>query len=120
MSLTETVGAAGLSIYAEAALVLFFAAFIAVAVRLTRKQTQGDLLEQSVLPFDGSEDEPFRLTAQGARRQSRDAHENPGRSSDGCTGEGTFARSPDRAGEGSDSPQNGRVFDRAEATFNGQ
>jgi hypothetical protein len=63
MSLTETVGAAGLSMYAEAALVLFFAAFVAVAIRLTRKQSEGDLLEQSVLPFDGSEDEPDRVTA---------------------------------------------------------
>ena len=58
MSLTETVGAAGLSMYAEAALVLFFAAFVAVAIRLTRKQSENDLREQSVLPFDGSEDEP--------------------------------------------------------------
>ena len=57
MSLTETVGAAGLSVYAEAALVLFFAAFVAVAIRLTRKQCEGDLREQSALPFDGSEDE---------------------------------------------------------------
>jgi len=63
MSLNETVGAAGLSIYAEAALVLFFAAFIAVAVRLMRKQGERDLLEQSVLPFDGSEDEPVLSTA---------------------------------------------------------
>ena len=62
MSLTETVGAAGLSMYAEAALILFFAAFVAVAVRLTRKQSEGDLLEQSALPFDGSEDEGVRVT----------------------------------------------------------
>jgi hypothetical protein len=63
MSLTETVGAAGLSMYAEAALVLFFAAFVAVAIRLSRKQSENDLLEQSVLPFDGSEDEPVVVTA---------------------------------------------------------
>jgi hypothetical protein len=63
MSLTETVGAAGLSMYAEAALILFFAAFVAVAVRLTRKQSEGELREQSALPFDDSEDEPVRTTA---------------------------------------------------------
>lgn len=62
MSLTETVGAAGLSMYAEAALVLFFAAFVAVALRLGRKQSEGDLMEQSALPFDGSEEEGAPVT----------------------------------------------------------
>ncbi len=62
MSLSETVGAAGLAFYAEAALLLFFAAFIAVTIWLVRKQSNRDLLEQSVLPFDGSE-EAVQITA---------------------------------------------------------
>ena len=65
MSLTETVGAAALSVYAEAALVLFFAAFIAVVIRLVRKDEQNTLQAQSVLPFDGSEDDRTEATSHG-------------------------------------------------------
>jgi hypothetical protein len=64
MSLTETVGAAALSVYAEAALVLFLAAFVAVIVRLARKDDQNTLQEQSVLPFD-SEDDRTEATSHG-------------------------------------------------------
>jgi hypothetical protein len=73
MSLTETVGAAGLAMYAEAALVLFFIAFAAVAIRLTRKQSESDLLEQSVLPFDGSEDERI-VTASDRTEATSNGH----------------------------------------------
>jgi len=63
MSLTDTVSAAGLSIYAEAGLILFLAAFLAIVFQLTRHSVSKELLEQSVLPFDDSDEGRERVTA---------------------------------------------------------
>jgi hypothetical protein len=52
MSLSETVSAAGLAVYAEAGLVLFFAAFVAILLQVLSKRTAADLHAASALPFD--------------------------------------------------------------------
>jgi len=52
MSLSETVASAGLAIYAEAALVLFFAAFLAVVFQVTRKHAALNHRHDGALPLD--------------------------------------------------------------------
>ncbi|HVU04554.1 MAG TPA: hypothetical protein VHE30_22505 [Polyangiaceae bacterium] len=69
MSLTEAIGGAGLAVYAEAALILFFAAFVAVAIQVMRKIETKALDERSQLPF-GQDDEI--ITARGTPEAKRD------------------------------------------------
>lgn len=52
MSLSETVSAAGLAFYAEAALVLFFAAFLVVVFQVTTKRAAADHRLHGALPLD--------------------------------------------------------------------
>jgi hypothetical protein len=52
MKLSDVVSAAqGLAIYAEAALVLFLAAFVAVALRLASRKHRDELEETRLLPL---------------------------------------------------------------------
>lgn len=71
MSLSETVGAAGLSIYAEAALLLFFAAFVGVLIQVLSKRSAGALDEVSTLPLDDTVDHSVLPTARKASEASR-------------------------------------------------
>jgi len=63
MSLSESIGAAGLSFYAEVALVLFFAVFVAVTIQLMRKHGASSLRELSALPLEGFEESGDCVTA---------------------------------------------------------
>jgi hypothetical protein len=65
MSLSETVSAAGLAVYAEAALVLFFIVFLSVVIQVTRKWTAEAFRHESRLPLDECErnDQQGRATA---------------------------------------------------------
>jgi cbb3-type cytochrome oxidase subunit 3 len=63
MSLSETVGSAGLAVYAEAALVLFLIAFIAVVVQVTRKAAREMFEHDSMLPLDDADEPAERTTA---------------------------------------------------------
>jgi len=62
MSLSETVSAAGLALYAEAALVLFFIAFLAVVIQVTRKGAREILEYDSTLPLDDADERRVRST----------------------------------------------------------
>jgi cbb3-type cytochrome oxidase subunit 3 len=56
MKLSDVVGAAGLAVYAEAALVLFLCVFLAVAVSVVGRRRTGDWARASRMPL--SEDAP--------------------------------------------------------------
>jgi cbb3-type cytochrome oxidase subunit 3 len=64
MSLSDTVGASGLAIYAEAALVLFLVAFLAVVIQVTRKGAREIFEHDSTLPLDDADERSSRSTAQ--------------------------------------------------------
>ena len=52
MKLSDVVAHAGLSIYAEIALILFFIVFVAVVVRLWAPSHRAELEAQRMLPLD--------------------------------------------------------------------
>ncbi len=52
MKLSDVVAHAGLSIYAEVALILFFIVFVAVLVRLWAPSHRAELEAQRMLPLD--------------------------------------------------------------------
>lgn len=52
MRLSDVVAHAGLSIYAELALIVFFIVFVAVVVRLWRPSHRDELEAQRMLPLD--------------------------------------------------------------------
>ena len=71
MSLSETVSAAGLAVYAEAALVLFFAAFVVVLIQVARKHAAASFDYESALPLDDAEE---RSTARETPEAIRNGH----------------------------------------------
>jgi cbb3-type cytochrome oxidase subunit 3 len=52
MKLSDIMSHAGLSIYAEIAMILFIIVFVAVLVRLWRPSKRAELESQRLLPFD--------------------------------------------------------------------
>lgn len=58
MSLTEIMSNAGLSRYAELALLLFFFAFILILVRLFRPSRREELERQATLPLQDDQPHP--------------------------------------------------------------
>ena len=74
MSLTETVSASGLAIYAEAALVLFFIAFLAVVIQVTRKGAREFLEHDSRLPLDDADERRGRSTDPATPEAIRHVH----------------------------------------------
>ncbi len=65
MKLSDVMAHAGLSIYAEAALILFFIVFVAVLVRLFAPSQREELEAQRLLPLDP--DVPATKREGGAR-----------------------------------------------------
>ncbi len=65
MKLSDVVAHAGLSGYAELALILFFIVFVAVVVRLWRPSCRAELEAQRLLPLDP--DRPAEKREGGAR-----------------------------------------------------
>jgi hypothetical protein len=74
MSLSETMSAAGLAVYAEAALVLFFAAFVVVLIQVARKHSSESFSHESTLPFDDAEDAHGRSTARETPEAIHNGH----------------------------------------------
>lgn len=67
MKLSEIVGAAGLAIYAEVALVIFLFAFVAIVIHVTSKANRADFDAAGSLPLsDGDMTEG--ADSKGARR----------------------------------------------------
>jgi len=64
MRLSDIVSGAGLSLYAEVALILFLVVFAAVMWRLWRPSRRADLEAQRLLPFEPDRPAPPR---EGAR-----------------------------------------------------
>lgn len=65
MKLSDVVSHAGLALYAEVALVVFFAVFLAVVLRLWRPSQREELEQQRMLPLEP--DTPAQ-TREGAAR----------------------------------------------------
>lgn len=65
MKLSDVMSHAGLARYAEIALVLFLAAFVAVAIRLFRPSRKADLERAALLPLD---DDPVDHAEGGRNR----------------------------------------------------
>jgi len=66
MTLYDVMAHAGLALYAEVALVLFFAVFVAIVVRTYQPSRRAELEETGRLPLE-SEDETLVEGQKGAR-----------------------------------------------------
>jgi hypothetical protein len=60
MRLSDVVSHAGLAVYAEVALVLFFVAFVVIGVRLLVRRDRHELERMSRMPLDDGAPESLR------------------------------------------------------------